>query len=96
MTRDEWKERLPLIQAFVEGAEIEVHYPNGLWRTTGESVNFLSTLLTYRIKPKPKDIWVNEYKDFSWAYKSTEDAEHNVGHSALRVAVHYREVLGDE
>lgn len=50
-----------------------------------------------RIKPAPKEVWVNEYKDgnLGVSYHSRSDAEKAALPSAIKVAVRYREVLED-
>lgn len=52
MTREEAKELLPIIQAFVEGKTIEYREHNGGWKEALAPT--WSSLLFYRIKPEPK------------------------------------------
>ena len=55
MTRQEWKDKLHLIQAFVEGKELEVISLNGDWKKLIlESPCFDSAASEYRIKPSTK------------------------------------------
>jgi len=68
MTRDEWKERLPLIQAFVEGKTIQyldighgwVNVPSDLGIRLNDNIS------NYRIKPEPKVIWVRGGKVYPY------------------------------
>lgn len=54
MTREQWKEKLPLIQAFVDGKDIEVlNYHDGKWKVN-DNIQFTSFIDGYRIKSKPK------------------------------------------
>jgi hypothetical protein len=51
----------------------------------------------YRIKPVPKVIYVNEYKEgvLDYYYKSKEQAEGSSTARCLRVGVEYKEVIKD-
>lgn len=51
MTREEAKELLPIIQAFVEGKTIQV-WANDTWKD--EDYPFFGPLCRFRIKPEPK------------------------------------------
>ena len=51
MTREEAKEMLPIIQAFVEGKTIQL-FTNGIWEDA-KNPTFESGVM-YRIKPEPK------------------------------------------
>ena len=52
MTREEAKKKLPIIQAYAEGKEIEMFVRNR-WETA-ESPGFTMEAKNYRIKPEPK------------------------------------------
>ena len=52
MTREEAKELMPIIQAFVEGKTIEYRELGGEWKETHTPT--WSSRLFYRIKPEPK------------------------------------------
>lgn len=52
MTREQAKELLPIIQAFVEGKTIE-YCNNGNW-VEQENFGFMDNVWNYRIKPKSK------------------------------------------
>lgn len=60
MTREQWKERLPLIEAFVRGEEIQCNNAAG-WGPITEDPEFTYPVGNYRIKPEPKLIpWTLE------------------------------------
>ncbi len=98
MNIEETKEAIKVMQAFVDGKTIQYLSSIG-WR----DVDPLSTAemawlwgdVKYRIKPEPKDIWVNEYERQcdDYFYHSREAAEESAAPYALRVAVRYREVI---
>lgn len=52
MTREQWKERLPLIQAFVAGKEIESRLLEDQWINMENDIEFLDPIISYRIKPQ--------------------------------------------
>ena len=51
---------------------------------------------TYRIKPQPRTIWVNEYPNGGYAVHESIAAAKDITNSdATRIAVEYREVVPD-
>ena len=78
MTREEAKELLPIIQAWIEGKEIQYRTCPDKWVDIEENerVNFTSPPSDYRIKPKPKyrpfktqkECWqeMHKHSDFGW------------------------------
>lgn len=56
-----WKERLPLIQAYVEGKTIQELTPSG-WK---DNTGFAFSMEVGRYRIKPKEWWVNLYMDES-------------------------------
>ena len=66
MNRDRAKELLPIIEAFGEGAAIQVDSSSGWYDE--ECPSFGNDASTYRIKPEPEVIWVNK-KRSGEAYK---------------------------
>ena len=54
MTREQWKEKLPLIRAFAEGKGIQIKLQKG-W-VDNNNPTFDDTIELYRIKPEPKMI----------------------------------------
>ena len=77
MTREEVKQKLPIIQAYAEGKEIEM-FINNRW-VSAESPGFIMELKNYRIKPEPKyrpfktkeECWneMHKHPDFGWLIK---------------------------
>jgi len=77
MTREQWKERLPLIQAFVEGKEIETN-SNGIWKLIANP-DFSNRISCYYIQPEPKlHPWKPEEVPVGCLVRSkTPDSPHN-------------------
>ena len=77
MTREEAKKKLPIIQAYAEGKEIEM-FINNRW-VSAESPGFIMELKNYRIKSEPKyrpfktkeECWneMHKHPDFGWLIK---------------------------
>lgn len=77
MTREEAKQKLPIIQAYAEGKEIEM-FINNRW-VNAESPGFIMELKNYRIKSEPKyrpfktkeECWneMHKHPDFGWLIK---------------------------
>lgn len=78
MTREEAKELIPIIQAFVDGKTIEF-FKQGEWYELNDP-DFMWSAYKYRIKPEPKyrpfktkeECWTEMHKhpDFGWVLKS--------------------------
>ena len=89
-------EKIAIMQAFLDGKKIEVRTsPDRGWReidTVNPHWDWYGQ--DYRIKPEPKEIWVNEYlSDCSAGHPTKEGAMRAASVSAVRKAVHYREVI---
>ena len=79
MTREEAKELMPFIQAFVEGKTIEFLNNNGKWEELDDIV-FCREPKYYRIKPEPKyrpfknkeECWLEmqKHQPFGWIKKN--------------------------
>lgn len=54
MTREEAKELLPVMQAFVDGKIIQIEGGNGIWYDGGNKLKFDLDPQYYRIKLEPK------------------------------------------
>lgn len=54
MNREQWKERLPLIQAFVDGKTLQGKASDEIWYDLGQDVTFNGPCFIYRIKQEPK------------------------------------------
>ena len=76
MTRQEVKELLPIIQAFVEGKKIQFRCKTGEWLNILSEFDFTLSPDDYRIKPEPKyrpfksqkECWeeMHKHPDFGW------------------------------
>ena len=93
MNRENAKKLLPIITAFAEGKVIERKDSDGLWLVLN-SPAFTNDPENYRIKPEPKEIWVNEYPDgYCIGYSEVREALRVEWGYPARKAVRYREVL---
>lgn len=88
------KDYLPLVQALADGKMIQILAKTGRWIDLPEEVSFGEGSEKYRIKPEPKEIWVNRCDDGYEGitiYSSRESAA-----KGLRpgwTPVRYREVI---
>ena len=90
MTREHAKELLPIITAFANGEDVEFHRLDVGW-TTIVSPSFDSEPANYRIAPKPRKVWVNEYPHGELRmHPSKEAAEERA--SGDRIACHELEL----
>ena len=105
MNKDNAKDYLPLVQALAEGKAIQ--YRNAgkeEWRDTSNP-KFKMGPEHYRIKPEPREIWVNIYPigekgtvfthTAHYGYDSEEEAREAAGNAALEVAVLMRTVFDE-
>lgn len=92
MNKDNAKDYLPLVQALVDGKTIQWRDSNGQWKDS-EHLSCFWDAKEYRIKPEPREIWVNHYKDgaISGPFYTEHDAKTYKMTGA--VAIKYREVL---
>ena len=75
MTRDEAKQLLPIITAFANGEDVQAYYGAEGWQSK-EDHGFSWQPDRYRIAPKPRTVWVNEYphgKFSTWPTKKDAD-----------------------
>lgn len=95
MTRTEAKILAPIITAFGEGKAIQAkHIRNDRW----EDVNLLdlenNSDWEYRIKPEPREFWVNIYEDGDiFIHPSKEKALQNAGSKRIPQTIRLREVI---
>ena len=61
MNRERAKELLPIIEAFANGEGIQRKDPDGKWTPLLEENVLYDTDTEYRIKPKPREFWLNVY-----------------------------------
>lgn len=99
-TKEEIKKRIEIMQAWVDGAEIETSFIGGDEWSVKTCPSFDSfNSLKYRIKPKPREVWVNEYNDGIQAFSLKSHAKTYAkveSHRLVKAAVKYREVVEDE
>lgn len=76
MNKDNAKDYLPLVQAVADGKTIQSHVDGGRWMDHNGEVNFTLPPCRYRIKPEPREVWVNIYSDgqLGRAYATKEQA----------------------
>ncbi len=89
------KDYLPLVQALVEGKSLQYNVNRSdeapKW-VDREDFTFDEPATEYRIKPEPREIWVNEYGIGVVTLHHTEThAREQLGASGK--TVHYREVI---
>jgi hypothetical protein len=88
MNRQEAKELLPVIQAFVEGKTIEVRVGNDSWVKTDEVYGGRNNDYDYRIKPEPKyrpfkdaeECWqeMQKHQPFGWLYNKPNNQYYHI------------------
>lgn len=90
------KDYLPLVQALAEGKVIQGHMAySGRWEDMSGDIRFDGPASDYRIKPEPREIWVNEWKPAGKVvFDCAEDAaEHAKRYGIGHVTTRYREVI---
>jgi len=75
MNKDDAHLYLPLVKALAEGKTIQYNYGGECWKDY-EELAFGHNPCAYRIKPEPREVWVNCSLEGSLgtAYKSKEAA----------------------
>lgn len=94
MNKNTARDYLPLVQALSEGKVIQYKWSDGGWRD-GEHLSFEKEPNCYRIKPEPREIWVNRFPDGHDAltWYETEEAAYRAYGRVGAVQVRYREVI---
>ena len=94
------KDYLPLVQALADGKVIQFKVNRGgldEWRDMNQEEITLGYYdpHMYRIKPEPREIWVNRFPDGHDAltWYETEEAAHRAYGRVGAVQVRYREVI---
>ncbi len=92
------KEKMELYEAYVDGEELQRWSSiEDKWVCTPTAPSLLHPDSCWRIAPhKPKEIWVNEYKNRGVGHPSKEEAMEDATSNAKRVAVHYVEQVENE
>lgn len=66
-------EQIAVMQAFADGEEVQIDVGQHEWRDDPDP-EWNWVRFNWRIKPQPKIIWVNEYRQgFSWNVHHTEE-----------------------
>lgn len=94
MNKDNAKDYLPLVQALAEGRVIE-HRGSGGWYQINNPT-FQDPPSDYRIKPEPREIWVNHYANpcrLDQICDSKEEADQQCARGELVRQIRYREVI---
>ncbi|WP_155393941.1 hypothetical protein [Xanthomonas albilineans] len=102
MNKTETERAIEVMQAYVDGKEIEhrlLQSDKGWssWASLTQNWALWNWInQDYRVKPEPRVIYVNEYPppgNYGCYYESAIDAETSANPHALRVAVKYQEVI---
>jgi hypothetical protein len=98
MTKETAKDYLPLVQALADGKTIQIQPTpngNGPWKDLFDP-EFSESHTCYRIKPEPREIWVNEYPDgynpYSVLFETKEEADRCKAPKRSR-CIHFKEVI---
>ena len=91
MNRERTKKLLPIIEAFANGEDIQIK-ASDKW-LTWESYSFDSKS-EYRIKPNPREWWVNVYDKGSVIHETKESARSGSAHTKCEL-IKVREVLDE-
>lgn len=74
MNREHWKARLPFIEAFANGENVQIKTMDRQWKST-ETLTFALDPENYRIAPKEKTGWINIYPHTLGIHCSKEQAD---------------------
>ena len=89
------KEMIEVMQAFEDGEDIQADcYDSAGWHDIVRSVWNWSDC-DYRIKPKPREVWINEYEDGCKAVYDRESFARNYRKPGGET-IKFREVMEDE
>jgi hypothetical protein len=89
MNREHWKELLPVITAFANGEKIESNF-TGEWQEL-RSAEFNGRPEYYRIAPKQRKVWVNEYEGNNFNIHNSREQADAVAFN-FRIACHELEL----
>jgi hypothetical protein len=87
MTREHAKELLPVITAFANGEDVQTLNFRGEW-VDATDLTFHGSKDNYRIAPKPRKVWVAEFKDGEIRMALTKDELNNRWTMTDRLATH--------
>lgn len=94
MNKDNAKDYLPLVQALADGKVIQINTVDG-WEDLTAEISLCFAPDQYRIKPEPREIWVNEWRPGGKVvFDSPEEAaEHANRYGIGHITTRYREVI---
>lgn len=92
MNKDNAKDYLPLVQALVEGKVIQWRSHAGNWEDSRELSDAWGAE-NYRIKPEPKEIWINFYDSGYIGKPHSTQSEAYDARDGKVVTKHFREVI---
>jgi len=94
MNKDNAKDYLLLVQALADGKAIQSCNWVGDWQDINGRVDFLMPPANYRIKPEPKEIWMNRYPNGAHfgPFDSKQDAHWGCANDTA-IQVCFREVI---
>lgn len=106
-TKQQWQERIEIIQAWIDESDIQLRDGTGDWEDYAthplSDPSFLFDRFNFRIKPKPREVYFVTYKGttYKYFYDLKEAEEYCGGISGTKPEyqaniVKYREVLEDE
>lgn len=92
---EDTKRKIEVMQAYADGKRIEMKFPSGSSWEECDAPAWDWTALDYRIKPKPRVLWENEYQEIAdpdvilrqvfWDELEARNAETPNGRKSLRV-----------
>jgi hypothetical protein len=94
--REKTKEQIAVMQAYVDGAEIEVLWAPEQWHVCRPGWSWIDT--KYRVRAKPREWWVVVSGASRWLCNTREAAERDVASLEKYLPtqiVHLREVLDE-
>jgi hypothetical protein len=105
---EETKRFLEVLEGYKAGKKVQYLAHTGVWLdgskcSPGGVLGFSELPTRYRLKPEPKEIFVNEYEDGKVGGHTLEEKARGQslsgamwsGQRPLRTAVRYREVVGE-
>lgn len=93
MNREQAKKMLPIIQAFANGEKVEYRpFDSADWEAA-EKLGFKDEPSRYRIKPKPREMWVTLYPGAGYGNIYTSEHSAKCGSGNGGELIHFREVI---
>ena len=95
MNREDTKKAIEVMQAYVDGAEIAVRYFGFCNDAPDAEPLFNWDAAEYRIKPKPREFWINLYRNdgHSFMVHTSEEEAKRRADTDLKKTIKVREVI---